>query len=635
MPMRSFSLLLAVGALVISLTPHTARGQAPNLPLEWGPRAGPPGSARAYWTPERMRAARAMPIPIHTRGTRDVRALPTGPRGPATFVPGSEPGQKRSIAVPQTLAIPQPQSTPSEYFAYPYPFSSAPVHRDLYRVYPYSTNGRLFYRIPGVVGGQVCSGTVVTSGDAPRRALVVTAGHCVYSGPNGVHDIPPGVWSENLLFCPARRDDSSPFGCFEIEDVLPHPEWRISGNFGRDVAFLVTRQGPGGVGDDVGVMAGEQGIAWDIPPGQHYFIFGYQRVLDLTRMRQCTSAEARRDTSLSPAMIAVGCDMKRGASGGGWILYFKMSTQQAFINSVNSLGEEERTVVYGPYFDRSIGDLWSEARSRIRAPYDYAIVSQSPYPTIWKGGSARFELTVTNTGTATWYRHGLSPIAVNLGTDRPQDRIPGFIREDILNGSPSGWIRENRVIMQENAVPPGGTARFVFWMSAIADKAPGVYREYFRPVADGATWMRDRGIYWDVTVRGSPSDYRAQWVSQNPYPTLRRNQCYRFVVQFRNTGTAVWHPSVVRLGTDRPQDRIPGFIREDRCTSQPSGWIQPNRVILQELAVPPNSLGTFVFWYTVPHDKAFGTGREYFRPVADFVTWMDDWGVYWDVTVVP
>lgn len=132
----------------------------------------------------------------------------------------------------------------------------------------------------------------------------------------------------------------------------------------------------------------------------------------------------------------------------------------------------------------------------------------------------------------------------------------------------------------------------------------------------------------------NPGDYHAQWVTQNGHPSLYRNECYRFSVQFRNIGRATWYPSVVHLGTDRPQDRTPGFIREDRCTGQPSGWTHENRVGLQDPFVPPGQIATFVFSYTVPDTYATPLTPEYFRPVADFVTWMEDQGVYWDVTVL-
>jgi hypothetical protein len=147
--------------------------------------------------------------------------------------------------------------------------------------------------------------------------------------------------------------------------------------------------------------------------------------------------------------------------------------------------------------------------------------------------------------------------------------------------------------------------------------------------------MDDWGIFWDITVLPLSQSYRAQFVSQNSYPTLKRNESYQFEVKLKNTGVSVWQRGTVNLGTDRPRDRIPGFIREDLVGRNPSGWMKENRVVLVEESVPPGGIGTFRFWYTVPPDKAFGTFREYFRPVADGITWMDDWGIFWDVAVVP
>ncbi len=259
--------------------------------------------------------------------------------------------------------------------------------------------------------------------------------------------------------------------------------------------------------------------------------------------------------------------------------------------------------------------------------YSAHFVSQNGYPTLIVGQPYNFQLTLRNTGGATWQK-GI----VNLGTDRGQDRIPGFIRE---GGHPSGWLKENRIEMVEASVAPGETGTFSFWYTVPAGKAPGIYREYFRPVADGISWLEDWGIYWDVRIVSLPDSFRARFHAQNGYPTLKRNQSYQFEVKLENTGVSTWHKGIVNLGTDRSRDRIPGFIREDRIGASASGWLKENRIELVESSVPPGGVGTFRFWYTVPPDKAFGAYREYFRPVADHITWMDDWGIYWDVTVVP
>lgn len=119
------------------------------------------------------------------------------------------------------------------------------------------------------------------------------------------------------------------------------------------------------------------------------------------------------------------------------------------------------------------------------------------YPKITRGGNGtNMIIKLKNTGKSTW-RKG----TVNLGSARERDRIPGFVRES-GTGSASGWVSPNRVTMQEQEVAPGQTGTFSFWLRALADKPPGVYREYFAPVADGITWFsEDLGIYWDITVQ--------------------------------------------------------------------------------------------------------------------------------------
>jgi len=251
---------------------------------------------------------------------------------------------------------------------------------------------------------------------------------------------------------------------------------------------------------------------------------------------------------------------------------------------------------------------------------------QVQFPTLAPGQSARLVVRLKNVGGQTWQRG-----VVNLGTDRGRDRVPSFVRQG-LPGTASGWLKENRVIMQEASVAPGQTATFDFWYTVPVTMAPGVRREYFRPVVDGIQWMEDFGIYWDVTVVTGADAYHARWITQNGFPTLKRGESYQFEVKLRNEGVVAWEKRLVNLGTDRPRDRIPGFIREG---GTPSGWLNHDRIELVENVIYPGQTGTFRFWYTVPSDKAVGTYREYFRPVADFTAWLDDWGIYWDVTVVP
>ncbi len=257
--------------------------------------------------------------------------------------------------------------------------------------------------------------------------------------------------------------------------------------------------------------------------------------------------------------------------------------------------------------------------------YHYAFVDQNGYPKLPITGANDFVLRVRNTGSVTWQK-GL----VNLATDRNKDRVPEFTREGPSgSGYVSGWISPNRIQFEESSVAPGAIATFSFWMRNDT-VSPGTYHEYFRVVADGIGWMEDYGIYWDVTATPLADAYHVSFLNQNAYPTLSKGQAANFVVNVKNTGSATWKKGVVNLGTDRGLDRIPQFTRESDNGSA-SGWISANRITMQQDSVAPGETATFSFW--MRNDTVSpGTYAQYFRVVADNITWMDDLGIYWNVT---
>ena len=266
------------------------------------------------------------------------------------------------------------------------------------------------------------------------------------------------------------------------------------------------------------------------------------------------------------------------------------------------------------------------------ADYHYQWLGQSSFPTISAGQAYNFTLNVKNTGSATWYKN-----SVNLGTSKDLDRISPFLREDSQNPTnhPSNWITPNRIQMQQELVVPGETATFSFWISAPVDIKPGIYKEYFRLVADGITWMEDYGIYWDVIVVKITDSYHYSITSQNNFPTLLAGQGYNFSLDVKNTGNSTWDKSTVHLGTSNNLDRIPIFLREDSTNpfAHPSNWVTPNRIQMQQELVAPGETATFSFWMSAPTDIKSGSYKEYFRPVADGITWMEDYGIYWEITI--
>src|SRR5438552_6858283 len=126
---------------------------------------------------------------------------------------------------------------------------------------------------------------------------------------------------------------------------------------------------------------------------------------------------------------------------------------------------------------------------------------QSGYPTLCPGERSNAVVAFYNSGSRGWVNGRMGKVAY-LGTwngDPGQDE-PTVLGGNGEMGSPqTGWPRFNRVATQpSDYVGPGQVAWFQF--SIQAPDRPGFYRLYIRPLVEGATWMEDAGVYWQVTV---------------------------------------------------------------------------------------------------------------------------------------
>jgi hypothetical protein len=131
---------------------------------------------------------------------------------------------------------------------------------------------------------------------------------------------------------------------------------------------------------------------------------------------------------------------------------------------------------------------------------------QSGYPTLCPGERSTATVAYYNSGSLGWVKGRMGEMAF-LGTSDP---IPGQDRATLLGGDgqlgspPTGWPRYNRVAAQPaDYVGPGQVAWFQFTIQA--PNTPGTYRLYIRPLVEGAVWMEDYGVYWQVTVKDADS----------------------------------------------------------------------------------------------------------------------------------
>jgi hypothetical protein len=127
-------------------------------------------------------------------------------------------------------------------------------------------------------------------------------------------------------------------------------------------------------------------------------------------------------------------------------------------------------------------------------------------------------------------------------------------------------------------------------------------------------------------AKGVPT-YHSQWVAQSPYPTMTMGGTAQVWVQVMNNGSAAW-----TKGT--PTEARIGIVNDDQTLTQlglADGWLLANRPAAQtESVVLPGQTGTFTF--SVKGVRV-GSYPLRLRPVVDGLTWMEDQGIFLQITV--
>jgi hypothetical protein len=266
-----------------------------------------PRQVERFWTPRRMAAARPLEMTVGGDGRADVHLGP------------SRIAARGSYSLVESPEVP-----------------------------PYAWNGRLYVRQGGEEG--FCSATAI---DSPSRSLVLTAGHCVDTGPEKGR---PGSWSTYLEFVPGFNLGAAPYGVFVLSGrPRALPGWTRDGNPDFDLGAFLTEPNAEGVGLEDALGGGAR-IVTDLGHQQRFETFGYPGGTE--RMRTCVSGYAGQDPIMAslpgPSTVAIRCRWAPGASGGGWLIDGGQE-----IDGINTyLRTGDKQVTYGPYFSaETVGRL--------------------------------------------------------------------------------------------------------------------------------------------------------------------------------------------------------------------------------------------------------------------------------------
>jgi len=147
------------------------------------------------------------------------------------------------------------------------------------------------------------------------------------------------------------------------------------------------------------------------------------------------------------------------------------------------------------------------------------------------------------------------------------------------------------------------------------------------------------GIPPPHSVPSGIDGFHAAWYGQSGYPTLCPGQRHTATVAYYNSGSRGWllgkMGEVAYLGTWEPepgQDRTTPLGGDGALGSPATGWPRYNRVAVQQAPwIGPRQVAWFQFSVIAPAIP--GTYRLSIRPLIEGAQWMEDYGVFWYVTV--
>ncbi len=148
------------------------------------------------------------------------------------------------------------------------------------------------------------------------------------------------------------------------------------------------------------------------------------------------------------------------------------------------------------------------------------------------------------------------------------------------------------------------------------------------------------GIPPPPAVPSGLAGFHAAWYGQSGYMSLCPGAQATATVAFRNSGSRGWvagrMDESAYLGTWGPepgQDRASVLGGDGTQSSPATGWTRYDRPAVQPAAyVGPNQIAWFQFAVRAPATP--GTYRLALRPLIEGAQWMEDYGVFWYVTVL-
>jgi V8-like Glu-specific endopeptidase len=190
---------------------------------------------------------------------------------------------------------------------------------------------------PHRVVGRTSSPSGTCTATSISNNHIVTAAHCVYNTTSN-------VWITNMVFQPAYRNGSAPYGTFPVGACTILTAWaNYTGGYSvswakNDVA--VCNVGNNSANKTLNNAVGWAGREWNFDYNRHFFNLGYPgrdyRNLPISAAGKYLNACVAEAGSYSTDIRFMGCNMGPGISGGPWLSGYALNRVSGSVSGVNS-----------------------------------------------------------------------------------------------------------------------------------------------------------------------------------------------------------------------------------------------------------------------------------------------------------
>ncbi|MGW3661077.1 trypsin-like serine peptidase [Streptomyces sp. NPDC005151] len=330
--------VVAAAAAAITVTGITAPASADDKPAESSAEATSVAARKtvkdvgAYWTPERMKAAKELTVP----------AAPTA-RQPSERGAASEPLDggvlAEADAMPPKGMTPPTASTAGDLGIQAAEVSVSQQVPGSTITWPLNVVGKLFVTMPDGSQGQ-CSASVIVSN---TKSALWTAAHCIHDGMSNA----AGFYS-NVLFVPAYRNGAEPWGRWEAANLIVPTSFAdgdIDKMLDADMGSVILKPlAPyGNIQDAMGGYGYRFGFDTDYN-GVYTFGYpteGYNRPgSDFNNGEYMMYCQGNTEDAVPffplDNRLKMDCDMGRGSSGGPFLSGFPQNIKLIGANSHTS-----------------------------------------------------------------------------------------------------------------------------------------------------------------------------------------------------------------------------------------------------------------------------------------------------------